>query len=87
MAFQRSVREIEVTGIVDFETWTALGAECEPGPTVAPGIVRYTVRPGESLFIIAARFNVSVQEILQVNPQITNLNSILAGQVINVPVR
>lgn len=87
LAFQQSVKEIEVTGLVDFETWTALGAECQPGPVVPPGVVRYVVRPGESLYIIAARFNVSVQEILRANPQITNPNFIYAGQVINVPVR
>lgn len=85
ITFQRSVREIEIiSGVADFETWTALGAECEPG---APGIFRYTVRPGESLFIIAARFNVTVWEILRVNPEITNPNQIFAGQVINIPIR
>ncbi len=87
VAFQRSVREIElISGVADYETWTALGAECEPGPVVPPGVVRYTVRPGESLYIIAARFNVTVQQILAVNPQITNPARINAGQVINVPV-
>ena len=86
-AFQRSVREIEiVSGVADFETWTALGAECEPGPVLPPGIVKYIVRPFESLYIIAARFNVTVQEILQVNPDIQNPARILAGQEINVPV-
>ena len=88
IAFQRSIREIEVvTGGADFETWTALGAECIPGPGVPPGVVKYIVRPGESLYIIAARFNVTVQEILQANPQITNPARILAGQEINIPVR
>jgi len=88
IAFQRSIREIEViTGVADFETWTALGAECIPGPVVPPGVVKYIVRPGESLYIIAARFNVTVQEILQANPQITNPARIFAGQEINVPVR
>ncbi len=88
IAFQRSIREIEViTGVADFETWTALGAECIPGPVVPPGVVKYIVRPGESLYIIAARFNVTVQEILQANPQITNPALIFAGQEINIPVR
>ncbi len=87
VAFQRSIREIEViTGVADFETWTALGAQCIPGPVVPPGVVKYIVRPGESLYIIAARFNVTVQEILQANPQIANPALILAGQEINIPV-
>jgi LysM repeat protein len=86
-AFQRSVREIEiVSGVADFETWTALGAECEPGPVLPPGIVHYIVRPGESLYIISARFDVTVQEILNANPGIQNPARILAGQEINVPV-
>ena len=86
--FQRSVREIEiVSGVADVETWTALGAECDPGPVIPPGVVRYTVRPGETLYIIAARFNVTIQEIVQANPTITNPNRIGAGQEINVPVR
>lgn len=81
LAFQGSQKELEITGVVDEETWVAVGAECEPRPE----ITRYTVRPGESLYIIATRFNVSVQSILNVNPEITNPNAIYAGQVINIP--
>jgi spore coat assembly protein SafA len=83
IAFQQSVRELEVTGIADIETWTALGAECES----TPGIIRYTVRPGDTLFIIANRFGITVNEILRINPQITNPNIIFPGQVINIPSR
>jgi N-acetylmuramoyl-L-alanine amidase len=82
LAFQRSVRELEITGVVDTETWVALGAECEPRPDVT----RYIVRPGDSLFIIATRFNVTIQSILRMNPEITNPDVISAGQVINIPV-
>lgn len=81
LAFQGSQKELEITGVVDEETWVAVGAECEPRPE----ITRYTVRPGESLYIIATRFNVSVQSILNVNPEITNPNAIYTGQVINIP--
>lgn len=80
IAFQRSTGQIEVTGVADLETWTALGAEC----FVAPGLRRYIVRPGETLTIIAARFNVTVESILRVNPQITDPNLIFVGQVINI---
>lgn len=83
VAFQQSVREIEVTGVADLDTWTALGAECDP----APGVIRYVVRPGDTLFIIAARFNVTVESILRINPQITDPNVIFAGQIINIPGR
>jgi peptidoglycan endopeptidase LytE len=45
----------------------------------------YTVRRGDTLRIIAARFNTSVDAILKVNPQIVDPNRIYAGQVINLP--
>ena len=82
LAFQHSVREIEVSGIADIETWTALGAECE----ATPGVIKYTIRPGDSLYIIANRFNVTVSQILRANPAISNPSLIFAGQVINIPV-
>ncbi len=83
LTFQRSLKELEITGGVDRETWVALGANCEP----ITGIISYIVRPGDSLFIIATRFNLTVEDILQVNPTITNPNVIFAGQVINIPGR
>jgi LysM repeat protein len=45
----------------------------------------YTVQPGDTLRIIAARFNSTAQAILQLNPGITNPNLIYVGQVITVP--
>ena len=45
----------------------------------------YTVRRGDTLRIIASRFNTTVDAILKVNPQISNANLIYAGQVINLP--
>lgn len=45
----------------------------------------YTVQPGDTLSAIATRFDVTVQDILAVNPQITNPNEILVGQRICVP--
>jgi LysM repeat protein len=88
MAFQRSVKEgLPVTGETDIGTWIMLGAECNPGPIIPPGAVRYIIRPGESLYIVATRFNITVQEILQANPQITNPNLVYAGQEILIPVR
>lgn len=45
----------------------------------------YTVRRGDTLRIIAGRFNTTVDALLKVNPQITNANLIYAGQVINLP--
>lgn len=45
----------------------------------------YTVRAGDTLAKIAARFGVSVQAILAANPQITNPDRIYVGQRITIP--
>lgn len=81
IAFQRSRKELEITGVADEETWVGLDAECGPRPEVTS----YIVRPGDSLFNISTRFNVSIQSILNINPEITNPNVISAGQVIKIP--
>ncbi|GAB6154448.1 hypothetical protein JCM17380_31980 [Desulfosporosinus burensis] len=81
MAFQRSQKELEITGVADEETWVGLAAECGPRPEVTS----YIVRPGDTLFIISTRFNVSIQSILEISPEITNPNAIIAGQVIRIP--
>ena len=45
----------------------------------------YVVQPGDTLGKIAARYGVSVQALLAVNPQIQNPSLIYAGQVIYLP--
>lgn len=45
----------------------------------------YTVQPGDTLFLLSRRFGVSIQQILNVNPQITNPDLIFVGQVICIP--
>ena len=45
----------------------------------------YVVRAGETLSIISRRIGVSVNDILALNPQISNASLIYAGQVINLP--
>jgi LysM repeat protein len=55
-------------------------------PTVpVTGGNSYTVQRGDTLFIIALRFETTVQNLLHLNPQISNPNLIYAGQQINVP--
>ncbi len=46
----------------------------------------YTVRWGDTLGKIAARYGVSLSALLAANPQIWNASLIYAGQVINIPV-
>jgi LysM repeat protein len=53
-------------------------------PPPASGQV-YIVQRGDTLRKIAARFNTTVDAILQVNPKISNPNLIYAGQAINLP--
>lgn len=47
----------------------------------------YTVRPGDSIYSIARRFNRRPADILKANPQVTNPNSLMPGQVITIPPR
>ena len=86
LAYQRSIREIEITGVADYETWYSLGAVCDPSPVVPPGVVQYAIRQGDTLYKLAIRYNVTVRQILQANPQITNPNNLVIGQIVNIPV-
>ncbi|MCE9647861.1 MAG: LysM peptidoglycan-binding domain-containing protein [Chloroflexi bacterium] len=45
----------------------------------------YTIQSGDTLRKIAGRINSTVNDILAVNPQITNADTIYAGQIINLP--
>lgn len=58
-------------------------------PIMAPGCPggqRYTVRSGDTMFFIARRFNISLQSLINANPQILDPNTIYPGQVICIPV-
>jgi len=59
----------------------------QPPQTCPPGTFRYTVQPGDSLFLIARRFGVSLNALIAANPQIPDPNRIVPGQVICVPNR
>lgn len=56
--------------------------------TIAPACHNgqlYTVKPGDTMFQIAKRFNVSLQNLISANPQIANPNVIYPGQMICIP--
>lgn len=79
--WQARIPDLEITGIATTDLWYSLGAECE----LRPGITRYIIRPGSTLYLIAAWFGVTLESILQINPEITDPNRIFSGQVINIP--
>lgn len=54
------------------------------GPAHAQQGQTYIVQPGDSLFAIAARFNVSVSELATIN-KIYDVNSVFVGQVLVLP--
>lgn len=70
---------VKVTEHVQLEVVIA----CDVGPT--PSVTIYIVQPGDSLFKIAQRFNVSLEAIERANPQITNPDQIFPGQKIFIP--
>jgi nucleoid-associated protein YgaU len=49
--------------------------------------VRYTVRPGDSLWKIAHKFGVPLEKIISINKNITNPEAVVPGQVIKIPVQ
>lgn len=46
----------------------------------------YTIQPGDTLFRIAARFGITVRDLLAANPQITRPDLLYPGQVIDIPI-
>lgn len=50
-----------------------------------PGGTLYTIRPGDALYILAPRFNTTIEAIIAANPGI-NPNNIQIGQIICIPV-
>jgi LysM repeat protein len=57
-----------------------------PLPTSFRGTIQYTVAVGDSLEIIAVRFNSTVDAILKENEELANANEIFVGQVLVIPV-
>lgn len=55
---------------------------CPPGFSAS-----YTVRPGDTMALIAHRFGISVDLLIAANPQISNPNLIFPGDVLCVPTK
>ncbi len=59
-------------------------------PTALPGAdnaadCTHTIQPGETLFRIAVKNNLTVAQLLEANPQVGNGNLIHPGDVLNIP--
>lgn len=54
-------------------------------PKTGGGVFQYTVQSGDTLWLIAKRFGVSLNALIKANPQIENPDKIFPGQVINIP--
>ena len=50
-----------------------------------PGTFSYIVQPGDTMFSIAQKFGVPLDDLIEANPQIPNPNLIFPGQVVCVP--
>ncbi len=53
-------------------------------PTATPYPEYYTVQPGDTLLVLADRFNTSVEELMRLN-NLSNPHEIYAGQVLQLP--
>ena len=76
-------------GVVGKNTWDALyktyrGIQQNvPGPGSGSGTIRYVVQPGDSLWLIAQKYNTTVDDIKQLNGLTGNLINV--GQVLKIP--
>lgn len=61
------------------------GTKPEPTPDPEPDYTTYTVKTGDTMSGIAAKFGISLSELLKANPQIKNPDLIYTGQVIKIP--
>lgn len=89
-AFQQ-LMGLDADGIVGTLTWKALYDAYQgiqqnvplPGPDTGDGTITYVVRPGDSLWLIAQRYNTTVDAIKKLNGLTSDMLSI--GQTLKIP--
>jgi peptidoglycan DL-endopeptidase CwlS len=79
-----NIRPQEVVVIVD--TGNSQTQPLFPTPVPVQSSTTYIVQPGDTLSGIASRYNLTTQMILATNPQLTNPDLLLPGQVITLPI-
>lgn len=88
IAFQQ-IMQLAPDGIVGPATWQALYDVIQgiqgsvPSPTPAPGYFEYTVRSGDTLWILSQRYGTTVNEIRSLNGLTSDILRI--GQVLRIP--
>jgi spore coat assembly protein SafA len=80
MIFQKGINCYELAETRRF----IMGVQIPPPPPTCGGQI-YTVRAGDTLFMISRKFNVTLSELIAANPQITSPALIFPGQQICVP--
>lgn len=55
-------------------------------PAPQPGFIEYVIQPGDTLFLIAQRHGIPLEELIRANPQIRNPDVIFPGEQIRIPV-
>ncbi|WP_068793081.1 phage tail tip lysozyme [Brevibacillus laterosporus] len=79
---------LKVDGIVGKDTWDLLQKYSKPTQGVAvnttPQVIKYKIQQGDSLWLIAKKYNVDVEEIKKANPNINEKN-LQIGQELNIP--
>ncbi|MDF2893011.1 MAG: spore gernimation protein [Clostridia bacterium] len=53
---------------------------------ITEGTSKHKVQSGQSIYVIASQYNVSVRDILAANPSLTNPAQLSVGQIINIPI-
>ncbi len=56
-----------------------------PGFPPHGGALEYVVQPGDTMFLIAQRYGVSLEALIRANPQIRNPDLIFPGDIIRIP--
>jgi spore coat assembly protein SafA len=54
-----------------------------PGPIL--GVLDYVVQPGDTMWLIAGRFGVSLDALIRANPQVRNPELIFPGEIVHIP--
>ena len=80
---------MKLNPIVKDASHIEIGWELKIPPTKLPPakVVEYTVLAGDNLTRVSKMFNCTIEEIVSLNPTITNPNLIRTGSVIKVPDR